>query len=114
MEALYNSAGRVVGYKYDNYLIDSRGRHVAFIREGSVYNYSGHHVGWWRGDYARGSDGGVAVWQIGATGLGVIPPIPQMAPIPPIPSIPPIPPIPAVPPIAPVDRLSWSNTNIGL
>lgn len=111
MKALYDRNGQPVLWLGDNGRITSRDGQSAFwvAENGSVYDYAGHHRGWWDADHWRGRDGGTLAWLSGAQNLGVIPPIPAIAPIPPIPSVEQIRPIPRIPPVRPVNRMGWSS-----
>jgi len=109
---LYNRNGQVVAFLLNGDRVVSRsGASVAWIRNGSIYDYSGKHLAWWEKDHVRDRNGAVMYWQRGAS-TGLVHPIPQIPPIPPIPSIPPIKPIPAIPPIKPLRRLAWSSSSL--
>jgi hypothetical protein len=107
---LYGRNGKVVAFLLDGRRIVSlNGQSVAWLQASNIYDYRGHHLGFWDGDHARGHDGGVALWIPGAS-TGLLHPIPGIPPIPPIPSIEPIRPIPELPPLRPIPSLSWSNS----
>lgn len=110
MKALYNRQGQTIAFLNGTRIIDLKGKSLAWINNtGSVYDYSGRHIGWWQKDHMRASNGGVAMFLPGARNLGVIPPIVSIPPISPISSIEPIRPIPAIPPIKPIDRIGWAS-----
>jgi hypothetical protein len=115
MNALYNRHGKVIGWVDQNGRIMTLQGQDWFWRDsnGNVYDYQGRYNGRWESGHWRGSDGGVLAWQVGATNLGVIPPVPAIPPIPPIPTIEKIRPIPSIPPIPPINRMAWSNINLG-
>jgi 4-fold beta-flower domain-containing protein len=116
MIALYDRRGKVSAFLAANGRIVSRtGESVAWIQNGSVYDYHGQHLGWWENNHMRGSDGGIVVWLQGATGLGVVSPVPSVPPVPPVPSVEPVRPVPSAAPVRPVNKLSWSyNTTLNL
>jgi hypothetical protein len=106
---LYGRDGRTVAFLLDGRrIISLRGRSLAWIKGGGMYDYQGRHLGFWEGTHARGSDGGLLLWTPGSA-TGLILPVPQIPPIAPIPSIEPIRPIPSLPPIRPLPRRAWSN-----
>jgi hypothetical protein len=111
LKALYDRFGKAVAFLGDNRrILDLRGGSLAWINgSGSVYDYSGRHMGWWQDGHMRDRNGAVSMFLPEATNLGVIPPIVSIPPIPPIPSIEPIRPIPAIPPIKPINRMSWAS-----
>lgn len=113
MTPLYNKHGKVIAFLgRNNRIVGLRGESKAWINSnGSIHDYRGKHIGWWKDDHMRGRDGGVAAWVKGARALGVIPPIPSIPPIAPISSIEPIRPIASIPPIKPINKLSWSSDN---
>ena len=109
MTALRGRKGQTLAFLADGERILSlKGKSLAWISGGNVYNYSGDHIGWWGEGHLRGPDGGGLAWQTGATNLGVIPPNPAPSPTVPIPSVEPIRPIPKIPPVRPMNKIGWS------
>ena len=111
MNPLYDHTGSVVGWLSNaGRVMDLRGRGLFWITgTGLIYDYHGHHRGWWNDGHWRGRDGGVVVWTRGARNLGVMPPLPRVPPVPPVPSVEQIRPIPAIPPLRPLNAMAWSQ-----
>lgn len=95
MEPLYGRSGEVYAWLEveTGRIINTRGKHLAFLGGDSVYSWSGRHVAWWHGDHARDHDGKVIVFTRRARGLGpvlpalgALPARPQLAAVPPKPT----------------------------
>ena len=111
-EPLFDRHGRTSAFILDGRrIVSPQGKSLAWIRDSSVYDYVGRHIGWWEGDHLRDSRGAIMLWKRGAT-TGLIHPIPQIPPIPAIAQIEPIRPIPQIPPFKPLRRLAWSDTSL--
>lgn len=73
MTPLYDQNGRVYAWLQDDSgrILSLRGQHLAFIVNDSVYDWSGHHIGWWADGHMRDGHGAVVVFTREASGLGV-------------------------------------------
>jgi hypothetical protein len=106
----YDRFGVAIAYTNDGeriYLFD--GRPAAFIRNGSVYAYSGQHLGWLSDGWIRDHNGDAVYFSNGPRRGGPVPPVPHVPPVPAVPQVPPVPGVPQVRPVSPVPSLGWSQ-----
>jgi len=110
MTPLYDRHGHVYAWldKPNGRIFGLDGKHRALIRGDRVHDYRGRHLGWWEGDHFRDRRGAVGLFERGAQGLGVIPPIPRIPPIPPMRALPPLPGLPTLPSIRPIKQMQWA------
>ncbi len=85
------------------------GRPAGLIRGGSVYDYSGRHLGWLKDGWIRDHDGNAVYFASGQRGGGPVPPTPRVPPVPAAPQVPPVLAVAEVPPAPPVPSLAWSD-----
>lgn len=106
---LYDRHGRAKAFLLDGKrIITLRGAPLAFFQSGSIYDYTGRHLGWWEGQFVRGRDGGVGLWMRGAS-TGLLMPLPSLPPLAPLPQLEPLRPLPQLPPLKPLPRRAWSE-----
>ena len=110
MTALHGKKGQVMAFLADGgRIVSLKGKSLAWISGENVYNYAGHHLGWWADGFLLGPDGGVIAWQARVANIRVSLPYPQPPPAPPIASPEPGRPVPSNPPVKPPDKLDWSD-----
>ena len=85
------------------------GTPVAFIRNGTVFDFSARLLGYYSNGWIRDKNGYAVLFTDDHSGVGPIPPIHEIPPFPAIPSIPPIPPMTPIPPFPPIPSYSWSS-----
>lgn len=76
MEALYDRTGRVYAWLHETGRIYGlNGRNLAFIKDDSVYLWTGAHVGWWQEGYMRDRNGAVGLFTADAESFGLVRPV---------------------------------------
>ena len=104
----YDKTGRPIAYTDDGeHIYTFDGRPVAYLSDGSVYAYSGKHLGRFGNGLIRDNRGGVVFFTEGSSG-GPIKPVRQIKPIKGIKQIRPIKGIKQIKPIKPISSLGWS------
>ncbi len=113
MTPLHGRTGAVAGFAYGDWILDQRGRALAMVANGAVWNAQGRCVGWWAGDHLRGLDGGVIAFVRGVRNLGLQMPIGAAVERTPTP----LQPVGrwtfGVAPTRPAARIAWSVTSLG-
>jgi len=90
--------------------VDFDGRHIGFIKEENLYNYSGQYVGWYEGGIMRDHEGFcVGFGENISDSPHPLLPLKRLKPISAIPEIEPIRPMTQIPPIKPIKTFFWSK-----
>lgn len=104
----YDRNGRPICYTQDGehiYLFS--GEPVAYLYDGSVYAFSGKHLGWYIDGWIRDHNGNCVFFTEHASG-GPIKPVRQVRPVKSVKQIRPIKGVKEIKPVRPVRTLSWS------
>ncbi len=105
----YDKSGTPIAYTEDGeHIYTFDGRPVGYLSDGSVYAYTGVHLGWFENGLIRDNSGNAALFSEGSSG-GPIKPIRQVKPIRGIRQIRPIKGIRQIKPIKPIPTLAWSS-----
>jgi hypothetical protein len=85
MRAFYDLTGHVKLWLHPSgtWLLDVHGHPLAFVHGDSVYDFKGHHVGWWDGATIQNHEGRLLVMDREAPHLGATSPPYHPRPIPP-------------------------------
>ena len=111
MEALYDQSGKVHAWldtEREN-ILSLKGKHLAVLSDESVYDWRGHHIGWWLDGCIRDASNAAAYFIADAGSFGVVKPVKQVRPVQPVKAVAPVRPVRAVKPVRPVKRLAWSQ-----
>lgn len=105
----YDQRGAPIAYSEDReHIYTFDGRPVGYLSDGSVYGYSGKHLGRFENGLIRDNAGNVALFCQECSG-GPIKPIKQIKPIKGIKQIRPIKGVRQIKPIMPTSTLCWSS-----
>jgi hypothetical protein len=105
----YSASGVPVAYTQDGvniYLFN--GTPVAYLNNGSVYGYSGRHLGRFANGWIRDNAGSCVFFTEGARG-GPLKPVKHVKPVKGVRGIKPIKGIRELRPLKPLNRLGWSR-----
>ncbi|MBW4465693.1 MAG: hypothetical protein KME07_09670 [Pegethrix bostrychoides GSE-TBD4-15B] len=104
----YDQHGAPIAYSDDGeHIYTFGGRPVGYLSGGSIYGYSGKHLGQFENGLIRDKAGNVALFSQECSG-GPIKPIKQIKPIKGIKQVRPIKGIKQIEPIKPISTLGWS------
>lgn len=79
MEPLYNQKGATYAWLHVNGNVYSlEGVALAFVEEEGVYDWEGHHIGWWADGHMRDAMGAVCLFTRDATNTGVVKPVNEL------------------------------------
>ena len=106
---IYNAAGQVEIWLYEDRLLALNGQGIGFLHHGHVYDYNGVHRGCLINGVLRDHRGAVVGFVPAATGLMPLRPLLGLRPLPPMRALEPLRPLRSRPPLAPLDRLAWSE-----
>jgi hypothetical protein len=105
----YNEKGSAVAYLDDNKVIYLfSGQPVGYLHEGSIYSFSGRHLGRFANGWLRDNEGRCALFTGDARGFGPTKPTMRTAPTKHTKKTVPIPVVPEIAPLRPTDKLAWS------
>lgn len=111
MEPIFDARGACVGWFRDDVIYDRTGAAQAFVPNGEIVSFSGHHLGVLDRRLIRDHGGAVVAFLRGGEG-GPVLPVSQVPPVPPVPHISPVRPVSPVPPIRAVPQLNWSDLTL--
>jgi hypothetical protein len=104
----YDRNGRAAAYCEDGeHIYLYNGRPVAYLREDSVFAYSGRHLGWFRDGWVRDHRGNAVFFTSEASG-GPTKPTKQVRPVKSVKSIRPLKSVRQMKPVRAVKQLAWS------
>jgi hypothetical protein len=105
----YDRTGRAVAYSSDGkHIFTFDGSPVAYLDRGSVYSYSGSHMGWFVDGWVRDDSGHCVFFTQTARG-GPVKPVKAVKPVKGVKSVKPVKGVKQVRPVKPVNSLSWSD-----
>lgn len=105
----YDKSGMPIAYSDDGeHIYTFGGEPVGYLSDGSLYAFSGKHLGRFENGLLRDNKGNVALFSQAARG-GPIKPIKKIKPIKGIKQIRPVKGIKQIKPIKPVSTLGWST-----
>lgn len=106
---LFDSNGNPVAYAEDDEHIHTfNGRAVGYISDGSVYSYSGAHLGWFENGLIRDQNGDVVFFSPGSSG-GPLKPFMQLKPLKDLRELRPLKGLRELAPLRPLSTASWST-----
>ena len=81
---------------------------VGYLSNGSVYSFSGAHLGWFENRLVRDGSGSVALFTDDASG-GPLKPLKQLKPLKGLKQLKPLKGLKVLAPLKPLNTVSWSN-----
>lgn len=105
----YDSDGNAIAYSDDGeHIYTFSGRPVAYLHSGSIYSFSGDHLGRFENGLIRDNDGHVAFFSQGSTG-GPLKPVRKLKPLKGLKQLKPLKGLRQLRPLKPLNSLSWSR-----
>ena len=105
----YDSKGNPIAYTDDGeHIYTFAGKPVGYLHEGSVYSFSGRHLGRFNNGIVRDNDGHAAFFSEGASG-GPMKPLRKLKPLKGLKQLRPLKGLRELRPLKSLDSLSWSQ-----